>query len=92
MWEGTDQGHGCRKGIDYCSHFPQEQSVIDLVIPVSLGYSEIGDNTHQRLSEVTGILDTQQMTAKVYYIVPDIRLYIVKEFLLCPLLLTLLGY
>lgn len=53
----------------------------------------IGDNTHQRLSEVTGILDTQQMTAKVYYIVPDIRLYIVKEFsFMSTLLLALLGY
>ena len=33
----------------------------------------IGDNAHQGLSEMTGILDTQQMTAKRYYIVPDIR-------------------
>ena len=33
----------------------------------------IGDNAYQELSEVTGILGTQQMMAKVYYIVPDMQ-------------------
>ena len=33
----------------------------------------IGHNAHQGLSEMTGILDTQQMTAKMYYILPDIH-------------------
>lgn len=33
----------------------------------------IGDNAYQELSEVTGIVGTQQMTAKAYYTVADIE-------------------